>query len=70
MNINKETDLIKILGWTQTSKILYIIKQLNDNKSKDDIYRDLVEDNKLMKSKSFQNYWNQIKRIRDNIEFV
>ena len=70
MSFNNERDLIKVLGWSRSSKIIYILKQINDNKSKEDIYEDLVEENKLMKSKSFQNYWNQIDRIKNDIQFV
>ena len=70
MSFNNETDLIKVLGWTKSSKIIYIIKQMNDNKTKDDIYEELVEDKKLMKSKSFHTYWNQIDRIKNDIQFV
>ena len=70
MSFNNERDLIKVMGWTRSSKIIYIMKQINENKTKDDIYEDLVEDKKLMKSKSFQSYWNQIDRIKNDIQFV
>ena len=70
MSFNNERDLIKVLGWSRSSKIIYILKQINENKSKEDIYEDLVEENKLMKSKSFQNYWNHIDRIKNDIQFV
>ena len=37
MSFNNEKDLIKVLGWTKTSKLLYIIKELDSGKSKDEI---------------------------------
>ena len=70
MSYENEKDLIKVLGWTRTSKLLYIMKQIHEDISKEDIYKDLVEENKLMKPKSFQSYWNQIDRIKDDIQFV
>ena len=69
MSFSNELELIKVLGWSKSSKILYIMNEMK-NHSKEDIYQELVEDNKLMKSKSFQVYWNHINRIKDDIQFV
>ena len=69
MNINTELDLIKVLGWTQSSKIRYILNELRNKKDKDTIMFELVEESKVMKKKSFQNYWNILNRIEDDIKF-
>jgi len=69
MNINSELDLIKVLGWTQSSKIRYILNELRNEKSKDTIMFELVEESKVMKKKSFQNYWNILNRIEEDIKF-
>tara|TARA_R100000008_G_C3514401_1_gene130536 strand:- start:178 stop:381 length:204 start_codon:yes stop_codon:yes gene_type:complete len=67
MSFNNEKDLIKVLGWTKTSKLLYIIKELDSGKSKDEILEGLEG---LIKPKSFYSYLNQIERIRSDISFV
>ena len=69
MNINTELDLIKVLGWTQSSKIRYILNELRNKKDKDTIMFELVEESKVMKKKSFQNYWNILNRIEEDIKF-
>jgi len=67
MSFNTEKDLIKVLGWTKTFKLIYIIKQMNEGKSKDQILDSL---DGLIKPKSFNSYINQIERIRSDIRFV
>ena len=69
MSFNNEIELIKVLGWSKTSKIVYIMNQLK-TKSKEDVYNELVTENKVMKSKSFNVYLNTINRIKDDIQFV
>ncbi len=70
MNFKNETDLIKVLGWSKSSKMIFILRMINNNMTKEDIYKELVEDNGLMKTKSFKTYWNQIDRIKESIQFV
>ena len=67
MSFNTEKDLIKVLGWTKTFKLLYIIKEMNEGKTKDEILDSL---DGLIKPKSFNSYINQIERIRSDISFV
>ena len=67
MSYDNELDLIKVLGWTQSVKLTYILKQLRNGKSKDEILESL---DGLIKPKSFKNYINQIDRIGDKIKFV
>ena len=67
MSFKTEKELIKVLGWTKTSKLLYIIKEMNEGKSEDEILRGL---DGLIKPKSFHSYINQIERIRSDIRFV
>ena len=70
MSFNNEIELVKVLGWSKTSKIIYIMNEMKKSKSKEDIFKELVEENKVMKSKSFQVYWNTIIRLKDDIQFV
>ena len=67
MSFKTEKELIKVLGWTKTSKLLYIIKEMNEGKSEDEIFEGLEG---LIKPKSFNSYLNQIERIRSDIRFV
>ena len=69
MSFNNEIELVKVLGWSKKSKIVYIMNQLK-TKSKEDVYNELVTENKVMKSKSFNVYLNTINRIKDDIQFV
>jgi hypothetical protein len=70
MSFNNEIELVKVLGWSKSSKIIYIMNEMKKSKSKEDIFNELVEENKVMKSKSFQVYWNTIIRLKDDIQFV
>ena len=70
MSFNNEIELVKVLGWSKSSKIIYIMNEMKKSKSKEDIFKELVEENKVMKSKSFQVYWNTIIRLKDDIQFV
>ena len=67
MNYDNELDLIKVLGWTKSVKLTYILKEMRNGKSEDEIFESLKG---LIKPKSFHNYLNQIKRIGDDIKFV
>jgi len=67
MSFNTEKDLIKVLGWTKTFKLLYIIKEIDKGLTKDQILNSL---DGLIKPKSFHSYINQIERIRSDISFV
>ena len=69
MNYENEIDLIKVLGWTQSSKMIYILHQLK-NKSKEDVYEELVNETKVLKPKSFKSIMNRIDTIRNDIQFV
>ena len=67
MSYETELDLIKVLGWTKSTKFIYILKQLKNGKTEDEIFESLSG---LMKPKSFNNYLHQINRIGDDIKFV
>ena len=67
MSYDTELDLIKVMGWTQSTKLIYILKELKNGKTKEEIFESLSG---LMKPKSFSNYLNQINRIGDDIKFV
>jgi len=69
MTYNKEEDLIRILGWSISSKLIYLMKKLN-NINRDELYEEVVEENKLMKTKSFNSYMTRIDRIRDDVRFI
>ena len=55
MRFETELDLIKVLGWTTSSKIRYILNELRNNKDRDTIENELCNESKVMKKKSFQN---------------
>ncbi len=67
MKFNNELDLIKVMGWTSSIKLTYILKQLRNGKTKDEILDSL---DGLIKPKSFEGYINKIKRIGNDIKFV
>ena len=69
MTYNKEEDLIRILGWSVGSKLIYLMKKLN-NINRDELFEEVVEENKLMKTKSFNSYMTRIDRIRDDVRFI
>jgi len=69
MTYNKEEDLIRILGWSISSKLIYLMKKLN-NINRDELYEEVVEENKLMKTNSFNSYMTRIDRIRDDVRFI
>ena len=70
MSFNSIEDIYKVYGWTVGSRIDYLIQRKSNGESKEEIYEDVVQKKKLMKSKSFQNYWNHIDRIKNDIQFV
>ena len=70
MSFNKVEDIYKVYGWTMGSRIDYLVKRKSNGESKEEIYEDVVENKKLMKSKSFQNYWNRLDRIEEDIQYV
>ena len=69
MTYNKEEELIRILGWSVSSKLIYLMKKLN-NINRDELFEEVVEENKLMKTKSFNSYMTRIDRIRDDVRFI
>ena len=69
MTYNKEEDLIRILGWSVSSKLIYLMKKLNKI-DRDELFEEVVEENKLMKTKSFNSYMTRIDRIRDDVRFI
>ncbi len=69
MRFNNEIELVKVIGWSKSSKIIYIMNELK-TKTKEDVFNELVTENKVMKSKSFQVYLNTINRLKDDIQFV
>ena len=40
MNFKNETDLIKVLGWSKSSKMIFILRMINNNMTKEDIYKE------------------------------
>ena len=70
MSFNSIEDIFKVYGWTMGSRIDYLVKRKTNGETKEEIYQDVVEDKKLMKSKSFQNYWNRLDRIEEDILYV
>ena len=69
MKFNREEDIIIIFGWSVGSKMNYLMKKLN-NQSEEELYEEVVVNNKLMKTKSFHSYITKINRLRDDIRFV
>jgi len=69
MKFNREEDIIIIFGWSVGSKMNYLMKKLN-NQSEEELYEEVVVNNKLMKTKSFHSYITKINRLRDDIIFV
>ena len=69
MKYNKEEELIRVLGWSISSKLIYLMKKLN-NINRDELFEEVVEENKLMKTKSFNSYMTRIDRIRDDVRFI
>ena len=67
MSFNSIEDIYKIYGWTIGSRIDYLIKRKTKGETKEEIFEDVVQNKKLMKSKSFQNYWNKLDRIEEDI---
>ncbi len=70
MSFNSIEDMYKVYGFTVGSKIDLILRRLENNETKEQIYEDLVTDKKLMKSKSFQNFWNRVNQIKDDVTYV
>jgi|TARA_E500000305_G_scaffold101719_1_gene95476 hypothetical protein len=70
MSFNSIEDMYKVYGFTVGSKIDLILRRLENNETKEEIYEDLVTDKKLMKSKSFQNFWNRVNQIKDDVTYV
>ena len=70
MSFNSIEDMYKVYGFTVGSKIDLILRRLENNETKEEIYEDLVTDKKLMKSKSFQNFWNIVNQIKDDVTYV
>jgi hypothetical protein len=67
MSYDTELDLIKVMGWTQSTKLIYILKELKNGKTKDEIFESLRG---LIKPKSFQGYINKIETLGDDIKFI
>ena len=67
MKFNNELELIKVMGWTKSLKLTYILKELKNGKTKDEIFENLSG---LMKPKSFQGYINKIETLGDDIKFI
>tara|TARA_Y100000592_G_C5296276_1_gene233244 strand:- start:21 stop:224 length:204 start_codon:yes stop_codon:yes gene_type:complete len=67
MKFNNELELIKVMGWTKSLKLTYILKELKNGKTKDEIFESLRG---LIKPKSFQGYINKIETLGDDIKFI
>ena len=70
MSFNSIEDMYKVYGFTVGSKIDLILRRLENNETKEERNEDLVTDKKLMKSKSFQNFWNRVNQIKDDVTYV
>jgi len=69
MTFNNEEDILRVLGWSIGSKMIYLMRKLKESNS-DDVFNQVVTENKLMKEKSFNTYINKINRLKDDIRFV
>ena len=67
MSYDTELDLIKVMGWTQSTKLIYILKELKNGKTKEEVFESLRG---LIKPKSFQGYINKIETLGDDIKFI
>jgi len=67
MKFDNELDLIKVMGWTQSNKLIYILKELKNGKTKEEVFESLKG---LIKPKSFEGYITKIERLSDDIRFV
>ena len=67
MKFNNELELIKVMGWTKSLKLTYILKELKNGKTKEEVFESLRG---LIKPKSFQGYINKIETLGDDIKFV
>ena len=41
MKFDNELDLIKVMGWTQSNKLIYILKELKNGKTKEEVFESL-----------------------------
>ena len=67
MKFNNELELIKVMGWTKSLKLTYILKELKNGKTKEEVFESLRG---LIKPKSFQGYINKIETLGDDIKFI
>ncbi len=70
---NKVEDMIDVYGWSQSSRLLYIInKHMIEGKTKEEIHDDVCnhKPQPLIKEKSFNLLWNKFERISDKVHFV
>ncbi len=69
MTFKNEEDILRVFDWSVGSKMIYLMKKLQDSNS-DDVFNQVVTVNKLMKEKSFNTYINKINRLKDDIQFL
>ena len=70
---NNVEDMIDVYGWSQSSRLLYIInKHMIEGKTKQEIHDDVCNHKPLplIKEKSFNVLWNRYERISDKVNFV
>ena len=70
MKFTQETDLIKVLGWSVSSKILYVWRMMKNNKTEEEIYNHLVKETKVIHHKTYKQIINRIDKIKDSISFI
>jgi hypothetical protein len=70
---NNVEDMIDVYGWSQSSRLLYIInKHMIEGKTKQEIHDDVCnhKPQPLLKEKSFKVLWGRYERISNKVNFV
>ena len=58
-------------GFTIGSKLMFINQLVNkENKEKDEVFKECVEDYNLMSKKSFESLWKRYSQVSDDIKTI
>ena len=57
-------------NFTIGSKLMYINQLVNNGKDKDEIFKECVEENNLMKKKSFESLGKRYSQVSDDIKTI
>lgn len=49
---------------------MYINQLVNNGKDKDEIFKECVEENNLMKKKSFESLWKRYSQVSDDLKTI